>query len=783
MGVSVPPTAPASSPKEPSAPLLQIWTGARNLLPTGRDLPQRSWNQRHLAISILLWAHVVIVPVFGLVRGQNAMHALLEGSIVAVFAMGAGVKRLPNDARAVLATLGLVSSSAILTHFSGGLIEMHFHFFVMVAVVTLYQSWLPFLAAIGYVLIHHGVAGALAPESVFNHPAAIAHPWRWAAIHALFISGESAACLTAWKLNEIARRDLQESETSFRLLFENNPLPMWVYDLETLSFLEVNDAAVEHYGFSREEFLAMKITDVRPAREVGRLLENLNEERAELTVGSQWQHRTKHGKLIDVEISSHTLAFDDHDAALVVVEDVTERNRAETERIRAEEELAHQAFHDPLTGLANRALFTDRVVHGLAQRGSVQSAVAVLFIDLDEFKAVNDTLGHAAGDDLLVGVADRLRHCVRPGDTIARLGGDEFAILLEENPGNLEAVAVAQRVLQALESPFHLNDKEVFVHGSAGIALGEVGKDAADDLLSKADTAMYHAKGTGKGRYEFFEAHMQAAIASRLKLTSELKHAVKRDEFFLQYQPIVELDTGGIVGVEALIRWSHPERGTVSPVEFIPIAESNGSICEIDHWVLANAARQAREWQTRFPHLDLRINVNLSARKLQQPQLVEEIKATLDEVGLHPRCLTLEITESLLLQHTESNITKLSELREMGIRLAIDDFGTGYSSLSYLRRFPVSVLKIDRSFIDRMSAGPEEAALANAVVKLGSTMNLQVVAEGVEGAEQVEKLRAMGCEYGQGYFFSRPLDPAAMEELLDQADLPWQRVMQVRTSA
>jgi diguanylate cyclase (GGDEF)-like protein len=426
-----------------------------------------------------------------------------------------------------------------------------------------------------------------------------------------------------------------------------------------------------------------------------------------------------------------------------------------------------QAFHDALTGLPNRALFLDRLEHALARARRGQTALAVLFVDLDRFKLINDTIGHAAGDELLVQAGRRLRAAVREADTPARFGGDEFAIMLEDNEGTPDATLVAQRVIDALQVPFDVGGREVFVSASVGIATSHAGHEDAAELLRNADVAMYRAKHEGSGGYHIFEPGMQVALMERLELEADLQRAVEQHEFTLVYQPIMPLDGPAMSGFEALIRWSHPTRGLVSPAEFIPLAEETGLILPIGRWVLHQACQQAAQWQLEYPTDPPRtVSVNLSGRQLQQAGLVEEVAHALTASRLDPACLILEITESVLIQDTEATIAKLAELKGLGVRVAIDDFGTGYSSLSYLRQLPVDILKVDKSFIDGVQESPEASALARAIIRLGRTLSLQTVAEGIEESTQLDALRKMQCDLGQGYLFAKPLSSTELKELL-----------------
>jgi diguanylate cyclase (GGDEF)-like protein len=431
----------------------------------------------------------------------------------------------------------------------------------------------------------------------------------------------------------------------------------------------------------------------------------------------------------------------------------------------------HQAFHDSLTGLPNRALLLDRLDHALRRaRREIGSSVAVLFVDLDRFKVVNDSLGHSAGDELLAAVASRIESCVRDVDTAARLGGDEFAILLEDTEGNIRSEAIVDRVLQALLAPFDISGHTVTVGATIGVAVSRTGVESATELLRNADLAMYQGKAAGGGSRAVFEPSMYEAVVNRLSVEAELERAIKDQEFVLHYQPIVDLETEEIVGVEALVRWEHPTRGLVPPLEFIPLAEETGQIVRIGRWVLHEAVRQAEDWRRlRPPGSPLSVSFNLSPRELQRAGLVDDLRDALRGTGLDPACLVVELTESILLQDTEVTLLRLGEIKELGVRLAIDDFGTGYSSLGYLRRFPIDILKVDRSFVDGIGRNSEASALAAAVVDIGRTLNLDTVAEGIEDDAQLAGLRKMRCKLGQGYHFSRPLSASALEELLRAA--------------
>ena len=602
-------------------------------LPKGQSLPETVWRVRHRTLQHLLRAHVVGIFIYALIQGNGVPHAIVEAGIIAFFSIAASVDDRYRKFSSAMTAMGLVASSATLVHLSGGLIEMHFHFFVMVGIMTLYQDWLPFLMAIGFVVFHHAVLGVFYPEAVYNHEAAVAEPFKWAIIHGSFVLAASVASLIAWRLNE------------------------------------------------------------------------------------------------------------------------------------------EQALRDALTRLPNRRLFHDRVSHALARSQRHPGKLAVLFIDLDGFKDVNDSLGHAAGDHLLVDVAERLRACLRTADTAARLGGDEFSILLEDLLATDEAVNLAERVMEALAVPFNVRGKEITIGASIGIAVNTTGLDV-DEFLRNADVAMYTAKNGGRGRYELYEVEMGAAVIHRIELEQDLQRAAEQGELVLHYQPLVSLSTGRITGFEALLRWQHPTFGLLQPASFIDLAEESGAIVSMGAWVLRTATKQAQQWAERYPDHPFTLSVNLSPNQLFEPTIVHDVQTALADSGFRAEDLVLELTEGIMVKEGPDTVAQLHNLKALGVQIAIDDFGTGYSSLSYLRRLPVDILKIDKLFVDGISEREADSAFASAIIRMAETLHLETVAEGVELPEQVDKLRELGCVSAQGYHFAKPLNVDGIDALLGVAADP-----------
>ncbi|MEO5858162.1 MAG: EAL domain-containing protein [Pyrinomonadaceae bacterium] len=516
---------------------------------------------------------------------------------------------------------------------------------------------------------------------------------------------------------------------------------------------EVNDSFLRLTGMSRDEIIGqVRYTDFLPEGD----LDTTTTPDDALEQGHSLEFERnlmrKDGSVRSVTTTLYTVngASGTPAAVALVIRDVSERRSLE-------QKLSHQALHDPLTGLANRLLIRQRLEGALSRAKRLNTRVALLFIDLDNFKTVNDTLGHKAGDTLLVAIAERLKACLRASDTPSRLGGDEFAVLIEDIDADHPEIGVAARLLSSIAAPVNIFGKDVFVGSSIGIALSGPASDP-EDLLRDADVAMYVAKKNGKNRYEIFDPAMGADIARRAELLNELRSSLKNNELYLRYQPIVDLASEQVTGLEALLRWRHPSGAEIPPSEFIPLAEEANLISEIGKMVLEVACTSCSRWSEEFPHLpDLAISVNISSRQFLDRSFTETLVNALEAAGLSPDRLILEITESAMLSGTEEVKQKLQEIRKMGIRLAIDDFGTGYSSLGYLQKFEIDILKIDRSFVEEISHGRERTAMAHAIVSMSHTLKLSTVAEGIETVEQAKTLRELGCDRGQGFYFAKPL--------------------------
>jgi diguanylate cyclase (GGDEF)-like protein/PAS domain S-box-containing protein len=569
---------------------------------------------------------------------------------------------------------------------------------------------------------------------------------------------------------ERATRALRTSEERYRALAESAQDGIVTTDQEG-RIVSFNRAAERIFGHAEDEVVGHPLTVLMPAgfqeayrTAVARLGGVDAPQRPGRTVELEGVRRD--GTEFPIEVSLSTWEASGVRFYTCIVRDTTDRRLAERDREAFARQLAQRTLHDPLTGLPNRALLRDRLEHAAARAARKGTGLAVLSVDLDRFKDVNETYGHQAGDQVLVAVAGRLRDALRPDDTVARIGGDQFALLCEEITDRAEAQRFAERLTTALSASYVVDGREVAVSASVGVATGGVGVDS-EQLLRDAEVAREQARQRGHGQAALYEESMRAQVEERLAVERELRSALREGELCLYYQPIVDIGTGLVAGVEALVRWQHPARGLLAPQDFITVAEETGLIVPLGRWVLEEACRQGALWQ-RGPGTPehLRVSVNVSARQFQQPRWADEVAHALLTSGFPASQLVLEITESVLMKDTSTTSERLSELRELGVGVAIDDFGTGYSSLGYLRRFPVDILKVDKSFIDGVAEGPHESALARAVIKLAATLHLDAVAEGVSTRKQLATLRRLRCRYAQGYYFARPQPASAIADLL-----------------
>ena len=569
---------------------------------------------------------------------------------------------------------------------------------------------------------------------------------------------------------------LQASEERFRSAFDHAPIGMALVS-PAGRWLQVNHALCEILGYTEEALLATNLRRISHPHDLGAALDNIDRLLGGVVPTCAREQRFRHQDGRDVWVALSASLADtpladaaqaDESAApaqrlIFQIQDVTDRKRAE-------EQLRHDAFHDSLTSLPNRPCFMEHLRSTISRTAHAEDGgrhlFAVLFLDLDRFKIINDSLGHHAGDEMLKDTAQRLKSCVRPGDLVARLGGDEFTILLDGLVDEADAVQIAERINKQLAMTYLLNGNEVFTSASIGITMSTHGYVNADDMLRDADAAMYRAKAQGKSCYALFDRQMHQQATSLLHIEIDLRRAVERSEFVLHYQPIACLRTGTIRGFEALLRWQHPERGMVSPADFIPVAEETGLIVPMGEWALREACRRTRDWHRQTGNDQLTISVNISAKQFAQPDLVSKIRGILDETGLDPRRLNLEITESVVMQNVESATNMLAQIRRLGVALSLDDFGTGYSSLSYLHRFPISTLKIDRSFVSRIAENNENAEIVRTIIMLARNLGMKTVAEGVESMLQLTSLAELDCDSAQGYLFSRPVDADALTKLL-----------------
>jgi diguanylate cyclase (GGDEF)-like protein/PAS domain S-box-containing protein len=578
-----------------------------------------------------------------------------------------------------------------------------------------------------------------------------------------------------WVESELERQQTEAVTTRLGRILDDSSNEIYIFDAKSLAFLQANQGAQQNLGYSMEELTRLTPVDLKPEH----TRESFEAVLVPLRRGEQNMvvffstHRRKDGSLYPVEVRLHLSNTGSPPVFVAIIQDITERRQVE-------ERLSYLAHYDTLTGLPNRVLLQDRLNQAMIEADRQDRMVAIMFLDLDRFKIINDTLGHETGDVLLKEVAGRLLGSVRAGDTIARLGGDEFTVVLA-NVTQVDDVAhIAQKIIDSFASPFHVGGRELFVSTSIGITLYPFDDNNLDGLLRNADASMYQAKEMGRNTFQFYTAEINWRTTKRLALETALRHALERNELELHYQPQVNLKTGKITGAEALLRWHHPEMGLVAPLEFIPLAEETGLIIPIGEWVLRTACAQAQTW-----HLSgcrgFQIAVNLSARQIQQRSFAKEVEGILRQTGLDPRQLDLELTESLIMQNTDTTLAAMDELNAIGAIFSMDDFGTGYSSLGYLKRFPIDTLKIDQSFMRDIPGDLDDAAIAQAIIAMAHSLKIRVIAEGVETAKQLAFLRYHKCDGIQGYYFSKPIPAAAMTRLLENDQrLKWRRPVKAK---
>jgi diguanylate cyclase (GGDEF)-like protein/PAS domain S-box-containing protein len=558
-------------------------------------------------------------------------------------------------------------------------------------------------------------------------------------------------------------------ETKYRGLLEAAPDGMVVVNEEGEIVL-LNAQAEKHFGYRADELLGQKVMNIIPEGFAERLIADGTRTAAEalaqqIGTGIELNGRRKDGSEFPIEIMLSPLESPEGILVTAAIRDITVRKDADEHLAQMVKQMAHSAAHDFLTSLPNRLLLNDRIDQAIALAKRHKHLVAVLFLDLDGFKHINDSLGHSAGDKLLQSVAGRLSDCVRAPDTVSRQGGDEFVVLLPEVKLAEDIAIAARRMLRAVEKAHFIDDRELHVTVSIGVSLYPDDGLDAETLIKNADTAMYQAKEDAGQSCRFFRPEMNVRAVERQSIEEDLRRALQQKEFTLNFQPKVNLSTGAIIGAEALIRWTSPTRGQVPPLDFIPIAEDSGLILPIGAWVLQEACAQARAWvDAALPKTTMAVNV--SAAQFRNENFLEDLFATLSETGMDPECLELEVTESILMRHAEVAASILQTLRRRGIRVSVDDFGTGYSSLSYLQKFPLDALKIDQSFVREISTRPDETTIVRAIISMGRSLNLRIIAEGVETASDLAFLKAQGCDEGQGYYFSRPVPAEQFAKLL-----------------
>lgn len=723
-------------------------------LRAGPPLPEPEFRSRHRGLLRLLAAHLVALPIFGVCMHWPVWEALIVCAPAAVFGLGALPERLGRTVRAAFCVLGLLSCSAALVWLWHGTTEAHFHYFVIVGAVALYEAALPYAIAFAFVVLQQGLMPAWVREHVASHTGAMHHPWLWACIDGGFVAALAVSQLVVWRASSQARA--REQEASERALQITGRFQRAFESAPNGSALVDGDGVIVHAN--RALAASLRTT---PAELVGRPWFDILSDDDRVQARAEWSQSLdgpeREYQVIRANgtrgwlLCKH-LELSDLGAGVEAILQTVDVSR----RRAAEANLMHQASHDALTGLLNRRSFSEQVKNELAIAEPGQTAV--LFIDIDDFKLVNDSLGHGAGDQLLVGIADRLRSVTRSTDLLGRFGGDEFVCCLTEVSCDTVEEA-AQRVADSLEAPFRLAGVERQVTVSIGLAMADATGDSIESLLRDADLAMYDAKLEGKDRTRWFDAHLRSEVMERRALEVDLRNAIEQGELVAHYQPQVDVSDGRVVGCEALARWSHPERGEIPPSTFIPLAERTGLIGALTTHVLRLACGQAAAWRRSEPRLEeLVVSINLSPQAIDDelPTVIEQI---LEETGMPARLVCLEVTETAVVDRSVSPIT-LERLGQIGVRLAIDDFGVGQSSLSQLARLGrLDRLKIDKALIDEVCESATASRVTQAIIDVARSDGLDIVAEGVEHPEQLARLRELSCPIIQGWLYSKALVP------------------------
>ena len=719
---------------------------------TTSPLPAVEFQRRHRGLVWLLVGHLIALPIFGVLMGWSLAESLITVTPAATFCVFAVAPRLSQTGRAISCVLGLLSCSAALVWLWHGQTEAHFHYFVIVGAVAIYEAWLPFAIAFAFVVLQHGLMSLWVPSRVYGSMVAMDHPWLYAGIHGGFIAALGVANMVYWRASDRTRqREQQANERALEMgqrlerAFAGAPNGIALLDDEGM-ILTANDALGRSLRIDADALL-------------GRRWNDLIRSSARDAVSAPWpptspgvdrERRTRRADGTEgwLQVTYSRLGDADTPEWIAQTLDITRRRKAESD-------LEFQASHDQLTGMLNRQTFARRAQAMLDTRDG--AAINVLFVDVDDFKVVNDSLGHDAGDGLLIAVAERLRSVIRREDLIGRFGGDEFVVCLSE-PSPAGAEATARRMSGAFATPFLLAGVERTVTASVGLALAHSGEHSMDSLLRDADLAMYEAKAGGKARHAWFDVEMRKRAVDRLELESDLRTAIIRGEINAHYQPQVDLD-GRVVGVEALARWEHPTRGPIAPGVFIPMAERSGLVSEIGAQVLHTACNDARAWQTLDPALgELGISVNLSPQCMGDPDLPAQFGAVLRETGVAPERVCIEITETGMIDRDGGTLGVVDAFKELGVRIAIDDFGIGHSSLAQLTRLSViDELKIDKTLVDGVAGSPAAQRIIKAVIDVAVGDGLDVVVEGVETKTQLDALRRLGRPIIQGFLFSHPV--------------------------